>query len=166
MNKPPSTLVDRPARRDWAIWLACFFVAVAHLWDVVDIYLLDRRIYAVLGPQGSAMTLLAELLLAAMTATFIVVVLTTARRAIRSWRYQRYLTRNVTILTSPAAERPTLRPHTPNGEPIAVPRPSEPSGPLEGLPSRRPKPALVRARFNGDRAATSTGAEESLHGRA
>lgn len=162
MNKPPHTLVDRPARRDWTIWLAAVVVAVAHLWDVVAIYVLDPETFRVLGPQGYVVALLAELLLAAMTGTFVVVVSTTTRRAVRNWRYERYLARNVTILTSPARERRTLPP-TPNGAPLPQ-RSSESRGTREGLPSPRPRPALVRLRFQGDRSATSTGTDSSLHG--
>ncbi|MFN2556109.1 MAG: hypothetical protein ABR592_04440 [Nitriliruptorales bacterium] len=164
MKKPSSTLVDRPAHRDWTIWAASVLVAVAHLWDVVDIYVLDRRIYRVLGPQGSLMTLLAELLLAAMTATFVVVVLTTTRRAIRSWRYQRYLMQNVTILTSAGSARRALRSHAPSAVPISLAS-NGPSGERESLPSPRPRPALVRLRFSGDQGGPSTGAEGSLPGK-
>ncbi|MDQ4129635.1 MAG: hypothetical protein M3133_01360 [Actinomycetota bacterium] len=154
MKKPPSTLVDRPAYRDWTIWVASVFVSVAHLWDVVDIYVLDRRIYRVLGPQGSLMTLLAELLLAAMTATFVVVVLTTSRRTARNWRYQRYLTQNVTILTS-ASDRRGPAPHAPIEAPV----------PPSALPSPRPRPVLVRLRFHGGQRGASSGREGSLHSR-
>ncbi len=170
MNKPPLTLVDRPARRDWTIWLAGVVVAVAHLWDVVDIYLLDRRIYGVLGAQGSAVTLLAELLLAAMTGTFVVVVLTTSRRAVRNWRYQRYLAQNVTILTSSASgrrghgDRRRPIPHPPSGAPVSLSA-AQSDGMGEALPSPRPRPAPVRLRFNGSEGEASSGAEGSLHGR-
>lgn len=165
MTKPPSTLVDRPAHRDWTVWLAGVVVAVAHLWDVVQIYFLDGRIYEMLGPQGYMVTLLAELLFAAMTGTFVVIVLTTSRRAIRNCRYRRYLTRNVTILTSTAGERRALRPHTPSGAPHPLQDSSQHSGIGEGVASSRPRPDLVRLRFNGGQAATSTGVEESRHGR-
>ncbi|MDP8929474.1 MAG: hypothetical protein M3O70_13125 [Actinomycetota bacterium] len=163
MNRPPSTLVDRPAHRDWTIWVAGVIVTVAHLWDVVEIYLLDRRIYQVLGPQLSAATLLAELVLAAMTGTFVVVVLTTTRRAVRKWRYERYLARNVTILTSPARERRTLRPNIPNGSPLPQPD-GESGGMREGLPSPRPRPALVRLRFDDDKSPTSPAVDPGWHG--
>ncbi|MDQ3932462.1 MAG: hypothetical protein M3252_06465 [Actinomycetota bacterium] len=164
MNKPPSTLIDRPAHRDWTIWLAGVVVAVGHLWDVVEIYLLDRQIYYMLGAQGYAVTLLAELLLAAMTGTFVVVVLTTTRRAIRNWRYGRYLARNVTILTSPVQERRTLRPRSPNGAPLPQSNGGTPRGAPGGLPSPRPRLALIRPRFNDDTSPTSTGIDPGLHG--
>ncbi len=165
MNKPPNTLVDRPSHRDWTIWLAGIFVAVAQLWDVVDIYVVDRGIYRVLGLQGSIMTLLAELLLAAMTATFIVVVLTTTRRAVRSWRYQHYLTRNVTILASPAAERRPSGSHSPNESLIPLEGPGEANGTHEHLPSPRRIQAPARLRFGQDRTATATRSERGLPGR-
>ncbi|MDP8928809.1 MAG: hypothetical protein M3O70_09600 [Actinomycetota bacterium] len=160
LNKPPRTLVDRPAHRDWTIWLAGVVVAVAHLWDVVDIYLLDRHIYQVLGPQGSAVTLLAELLLAAMTGTFVVVVLTTTRRTLRNWRYERYLARNVTILTSPARERRTP---SPNGAPLPQSGGSEREM-REGLPSPSPTPGLIPLRFNDDKSPTSAAVDPGWHG--
>ncbi len=164
MNKPPSTLVDRPAHRDWTIWLAGLVVAVAHLWDVVGIYLLDPKTLRVLGPQGFVIALLAELLLAAMTGTFVVVVLTTTRRVVRRWRHERYLARNVTILTSPARERRTLRPHTPSEAPLPQSSGGEPPGTREGLPSPRPRPALVRVRFDDDKSPTSAGVDPGWHG--
>ncbi len=165
VNKPANTLVDRPAHRDWTIWFAVVFLAVAHLGDVIEIYLLDRQIYRVLGPRGIAMTLVAELLLASMTATFVVVVLTTSRRALRSWRYQRYLRQNVTILTSPARDGREMRPQAPSSAPIPLTSAGEPDGIREGVPSLRRRTALVRLRFDGDEGAASTGSEGSPHGR-
>lgn len=163
MNKPPSTLVDRPAQRDWTIWFAGAFVAITHLWDVVSIYLLDPETFQVLRPQGYVVALVAELLLAAMTGTFIVVVLTTSRRGIRNRRYRRYLVRNVTILTSAASARPPLLPHTPSGAP-SLEAVSEARGISQGLPSPRPRLAVIRQRFNDGKSANSTGTDRGWHG--
>ncbi len=98
MSKPPTTLIDRPAYRDWAVWLAGL-ATVKNLWDVVDIYLLQPGIWDTLGTRGAVTALVVELLFVSMLATFVGVVVTTLRRSARKWLFRRHLHRNVEFLT-------------------------------------------------------------------
>lgn len=94
MRSPPTTLVDRPVHLDWAVWFASV-PAGLNLWDVTRIYLLEAEVWGVLGVQGASVALLAEILMTAMATTFVGVVLTACRRAVRNWRFRRYLQRTL-----------------------------------------------------------------------
>lgn len=109
MSKPPNTLVDRPIYRDWAVWVAAA-VAAAMLKQIVGIYLLKSDIWVVLGNRGAGTALAMELLITAMTATFIGVVLTSIRRALRNWWFRRHLKRHVEFITPVSARNGEAHP--------------------------------------------------------